>query len=341
MAVGAASAENLRVATFAAPLSRDGPGLLLRDIVKGDDPQLLASLAVIARTAPDVLVLTNFDFDYDQMALTALAETTAFPYFFSAAPNTGIPTGLDLDGNGRLGEARDMQGYGRFSGDGGMAVLSRYPIDTASMRDLSAVVWRDLPGAVLPSTMTADVAEVQRLSMTGHWIIPVMAPAGPVEIIVFAHTTPVFDGPEDRNGLRNRDELQLWTQVLDGAYGGVSAPFVFAGLTNLDPVDGEGISGAMAAFIADPRVQDPQPRSNGGQFAANLSHQGDPAQDTADWDDDGPGNLRVSYVLPSADWQISGAGVFWPPPDDPDAALLGRDGLAAGPHHLVWVDLWR
>lgn len=334
-------AEDLRVATFAAPLSRDGPGLLLRDIQKVDDPQVVAVLAVMERVAPDVLVLTNFDFDYDQMALSAFADAAAFPYYFSIAPNTGMPTGLDLDSNGRLAEARDMQGYGRFSGDGGMAILSRYPIDVAGVRNLSDMLWRDLPGAVMPATMTADAAAVQRLSTTGHWIVPITTPDGTVEVMAFAHTTPVFDGPEDRNGLRNRDELRLWEQVLDGAFGGVASPFVFAGLTNLDPVDGDGFAQAMAAFARDPRLQDPQPQSLGAQIAGDVSHQGDPAQDTADWDDSGAGNLRVSYVLPSARWQVLDAGVFWPAPDDPEAALLGRDGLAAGPHHLVWVDIRR
>ena len=41
------------------------------------------------------------------------------------------------------------------------------------------------------------------------------------------------------------------------------------------------------------------------------------------------------------DWTVSDAGVFWPAPGDPDAKLLGDDGLAAGLHRLVWVDVSR
>ena len=47
----------------------------------------------------------------------------------------------------------------------------------------------------------------------------------------------------------------------------------------------------------------------------------------------------MSCRVPSADWRVVDAGVFWPDPADPAASVLGADGLAAGPHHLVWVDL--
>lgn len=40
-----------------------------------------------------------------------------------------MQTGFDVDGNGWIGDARDAQGFGLFSGNGGMAVLSRLPID--------------------------------------------------------------------------------------------------------------------------------------------------------------------------------------------------------------------
>ena len=49
------------MATYAAPLTRDGPGLLLRDLAAGDDPQIAATLAAIHAAAPDILVLTQFD----------------------------------------------------------------------------------------------------------------------------------------------------------------------------------------------------------------------------------------------------------------------------------------
>ncbi len=326
----------------------------MRDIAGGDDPQVLATLDIVAQVAPDVLILTDIDWDLQGAALMALRDrmVPAYPHAFAGPPNAGLATDLDLDGNGRLGDDRDAQGYGRFRGDGGLAVLSRYPLDVAGMTDLTPLLWADVPGSALPDLLAAAPAispgalSAWRLSSTAHWILPVQAPGGPVDLMIWTATPPVFDGPEDANGLRNRDELRLWNHWLDGTLPGQAPrdparPFVLVGNSNLDPVDGDGYADAMAAMLADPRVQDPAPRSAGALTAADPAHRGDPATDTADWPDDPPGNLRVDYVLPSADLTVTGAGVFWPAPDDPLAALLGTDGLAAGPHRLVWVDIER
>ncbi len=312
--------------------------------------QITATVAIIARIAPDVLVLTDHDYDLTGAAATALTDllTSAgqtYPYRFALAPSSGMATGLDLDGNDRLGEARDAMGYGLFAGDGGLLILSKLPLDNANARDFSTLLWRDLPGATLPQQgdapfPSADVQAMLRLSSVAHWAVPVLADP-PFTLLVSSSAPPVFDGPEDMNGLRNRDQLRLWSLYLDGAFGPPPASFVFAGNTNLDPADGDGLRDAMAAFLADPRLKDPMPASAGGQAVADPGQTGDPARDTADWPDGRPGNLRVSYVLPSTDWRVAGAGVFWPTPDHPDAALLGSDGLAAGPHHLVWVDIVR
>jgi hypothetical protein len=345
-------AEQMRVATFAAPLTRDGPGLLLRDLMEGDDPQIAATLAAIHAAAPDILVLTQFDHDADLAALSAFAGLLAaggtdLPHVFSSVPNSGMATGLDMDGDGTFGEPRDAQGYGRFAGAGGLAVLSRWPIDAAAVRDLSAVLWRDVPGAVWPVVDGApfpseESLAVQRLSSTAHWIVPVMAPGGVVDLLVWSATPPVFDGPEDRNGLRNRDELRLWTAVLDGEMGPAPAVhFIIAGNANLDSADGNGLREAMAEFLTDARLTDPLPAGAGGGLAADPGLAGDPALDTADWSDDGPGNLRVSYVLPSVAWQVADAGVLWPAPDDPAGAVTAEDLAASGPHRLVWVDVRR
>ena len=306
--------------------------MLLRDIQKGDDPQITAIQQIIARVSPDVLVLTDFDYDLDGVALRAFADSfdDSYRYSFALRPNAGLATGLDLDGNGRLGEARDAQGYGRFAGDGGMAILSRYPIETGQVIDLSETLWKDLPDATLPVSAgmpfpSAAAQDILRLSSTGHWIVPISLPDGaPLSLLAFSATPPVFDGAEDMNGLRNRDELLMWNIVLNGGFGPAPDRFVIAGNANLDPNKGEGFSQAMAAFLQNPSLQDP------------LQD-----QDTANWPDNGPGKLRVSYVLPSTDWAVTGAGVFWPAPDDPDRMLIGDDGQDAGPHRLVWVDISR
>jgi hypothetical protein len=329
------------VATYGAALSRDGPGLLLRDIRRGE-AQVQAAAQVIAAAAPDILLLTDFDYDWEGAALAAFAEVlrTAghpMPHRFALRPNAGVASGLDLDGDGRRGDAGDAQGWGRFAGDGGMAILSRHPIDAAGARDLSDLLWAEVPGSLAAGAdLSPEALAVQRLSSNGHWIVGVRPEAAPpLVLLAFDATPPVFDGPEDRNGRRNADEIRLWQHFLDGAFGPAPASrFVLLGNANLDPVDGEGRREAIRALLDDPRLQDPRPASAGGRAAANADHVGDPALDTADWDDPVPGNLRVDYVLPSADWRVTGAGVLWP-----ERGPLAEAVARAGPHRLVWVDI--
>ena len=319
----------MRVATFAAPLSRDGPGLLLRDLNKGDDDSLNAIAAAIIQAAPDVLVLTDFDYDLDGLALAAFAQMFdgRYPFMFARTPNSGFATGYDIDGNGRTGDARDAQGYGRFAGDGGLAILSRFPIETGEVVDFSSLLWRDVPDAVLPQIdgqpfFVSGILDVLRLSSTAHWIVPIRLPEETkVSIMAFSATPPVFDGPEDMNGMRSRDELRLWEHVLDGRYGPPPDRFVVVGNSNLDPVNGDGDSAAMQAFLSRPDIRDP--------------HKG---ITNADWGDGGPGKLRVSYVLPSTNWRIVGAGTQSPALD---AVTDGQGDAIAGPHSLVWVDIGR
>ncbi|KUJ77996.1 endonuclease [Ruegeria marisrubri] len=335
----AVQAETLRVATFNTELSRDGPGLLLRDIQRGD-PQVMDVVSVIAAVAPDVIALQGIDWDFDGLALEELVNRLAeaglhYPYRFSRQPNAGLETDLDLDGDGRKYGPGDSQGWGRYSGQGGLAILSRHPIATQAVRDFSGLLWRDLPGARLPELdgkpfPSAQAQSVQRLSSTAHWVVPIEAPSGQFDLLTFHASPPVFDGPEDRNGLRNRDEIRLWQVFLDGGLG--PAPenrFVIAGDANLDPKDSDGHTETIAGLLADPRLQDPEPRRNGVL-------QGAPSPDDLDtvvWE--GIGSFRVDYVLPSVDWKVSGAGVYWPGPGEE-----GHDAATrASRHRLVWVDL--
>lgn len=327
------------MATWDPGLMREGPGLLLRDLARGD-PQAQAAIAVIAALDADVLVLTGVDYDAGGAALGAIAEALAaagqdYPVRFALPPNAGVPTGLDLDGDGRLGRARDAQGYGRFPGQGGLAILSRLPVDADGVQDFSALLWRDLPGAMPPEGEAPEVAAVQRLSSTGHWLVPLILPdGGRLTLLVFAATPPVFDGPEDRNGRRNHDEAAFWLRLLEGALPVPSpeGPLVLIGKPNLDPFDGDGRPEALRALMAHPRLQDPAPSGSHGRKEPGQA--GDPALDTALFGP-GTGGLRVSMILPSRDLAVGGAGVIWPPDADPLAATLA----AASRHRPVWVDL--
>ncbi|WP_226625597.1 endonuclease/exonuclease/phosphatase family protein [Alloyangia pacifica] len=271
-------------------------------------PPLPGLLDEIVAADAGLLLLTDMDFD---LGLAALAELAArleergvpYPHRLALRPNSGLASGADLDGDGRLGGPRDAEGYGEFTGQHGMALLSRWPVSL--VENYSELLWRDMPGnRRLPADPAADV---QRLSSTGHWVLRLESPAGPLLLLCFAATPPVFDGPEDRNGRRNADEIALWTRYLDGALGPApDPPYLLIGNANLDPDEGEGLHGEMRALLADPRLQDPLP--------------GEP---TAHWQSTGP--LRVSYLLPSAGLRVAGAQVRPP-----------REGQA---HRLVSVTL--
>jgi hypothetical protein len=283
--------------------------VLLRDLNRRDD-DLAPMVETIVRVAPDFLLLTDFDYDYGHAALHELRAWTAeegldYPHLFSLQSNAGRPTGVDVDRDGRLGRGRDAQGWGRFSGQGGMAVLSRFPFGEAT--DLSQVLWKDMGGALI---VTDDPAyEIQRLSSDGHWIVPVMLPDAEVSVMAFHATTPVFDGPDDRNGRRNHDEIAIWSQVLAGTYGPAPDRFVILGDANLDPSKGEGIRSAIHDLLARPDLSDPL--------------QGVP---TVDWSHLGLGQMRVSYALPSKTLQVQAAGTDTIRPE-------------TGHHGLVWVDV--
>lgn len=334
--MGWSGADALRIATYNADLSAPGPGLVLQDLTKGGTPQQQAAAAVVVRLDADVLLLTGIDYDLEGRALAAFADLVAakglrYPYFLALRPNTGVPTGLDLNGNGQLAEARDAMGYGRFPGEGGMAVLSRLPIGP-DIRDFSDLLWADLPGNLMPHTDPAR--DVQLLSTTGQYEVPLLLPGGKtLRLLAYYASPPVFDGPEDRNGRRNHDETAFWLRLLAGELPmkPPEPPFVLLGQPNLDPSDGEGRAEAIRNLLTDPALQDPAPKGNHGRV--EPKQRGDPALDTALYD--GMGGLRVEQVLPSSDLTVTASGVLWPPDTDPLAATLAT----ASRHRPVWVEV--
>ncbi|MGK7662350.1 MULTISPECIES: endonuclease/exonuclease/phosphatase family protein [unclassified Marinovum] len=329
-------AEPLRLATWHVELSRKGPGLLLRDIRKGEDAQVAAVVRLLAEVRPDILLLTDIDHDLTLLSLHALRDRIAtagpdYPHLFAPAQNAGRDVGADLDADGRRQEPEDALGFGFFTGDNGMALLSRYPL-AAGARDFSARLWRDLPGNLMAGAeLPAAAQDVLPLSSVAHWAVPLTLPGGQLTVLAFSATPPVFDGPEDRNGRRNHDEVIFWRHYLDGAFGAVPQNLVLMGNANLDPEDGEGRHAAIRTLLADPRLQDPAPRDPAAAEEATPGQRGDPARDTANWTDPVPGNLRVDYVLPAADLTVLGSGTRWPAPD----SLAAR----ASRHALVWVDI--
>jgi endonuclease/exonuclease/phosphatase family metal-dependent hydrolase len=336
----AAPAPTLRVATFNASLYRDEAGVLRADIAAGDE-QARAIASILIDVGPDVVLLNEIDPD----AVDAFADAFAdrpYPYRFVPPSNTGVPTGFDLDRDGTTDGPGDARGYGRYPGQYGMAVLSRFPItETRCFGDLpwSSFAWAELPDdARSPAPADYYASEVQAvlpLSSKNHCDVTVDSPLGDLHLLISHPTPPAFDGPEDRNGHRNRDEILFWVHHIDTM--SPEARFVVLGDLNADPSDGDTPDG-ITALLDHPRLIDPKPRSKGAAAAAreqekaNADHRGEPALDTADFDDDVVGNLRVDYALPSRTLKVRGSGVHWPEPEDASPP-------APSDHHLVWVDI--
>jgi len=243
-----------------------------------------------------------------------------------------------------------------------MLVLSRYPIDDARVRTFQLLKWSALPGARQPRDpgtgaewYPPEIWSQLRLSSKSHWDVPVHTPLGTVHLLASHPTPPVFDGPEDRNGARNFDEIRLWAEYLSvgvrpqgipawlcddrGRCGGLDARahFVVAGDLNADPADGAGLPGAIDQLLSHPRIDaSVVPRSAGAvERAADraLPRTGDVATHTGDF---GPasGTLRLDYLLPSRGLRVGDSGVFWPIRGSADAAMVD-----ASDHYLVWLDL--
>jgi hypothetical protein len=360
----AAAPEQIRVATFNASLNRTAEGELVADLSTPDDPQAREVAEVVQRVRPDVLLINEFDFatgasdlfrdNYLEHGQNG-AEPIEYPYAFTAPVNTGVPSGFDLNNDGRIGGGDDALGFGAFPGQYGMLVLSRFPIDTDGARTFQHFLWKDLPGARLPAGFySPEELAALPLSSKSHWDVPVRIGERTLHVLASHPTPPTFDGPEDRNGLRNADEIAFWRQYVqpgsagdalyddDGRRGGLGGGerFVIVGDNNSDPFDGDSVPGAAEQLLTAHRVIDSAPASDGAAEAAqlqggpNLTHRGDPRLDTADFGEPAPGNLRVDYVLPSRPMEVVDSGVFWPVSADPLARLND-----ASDHHATWVDL--
>jgi 3-phytase len=376
---GPIALTGVRFATFNASLNRNTAGQLVTDLSTPGNVQAQTVAEIIQRTRPDVLLINEFDFVEGGLAAQLFqdnylsvsqngAEPIHYDHFFVAPSNTGIPSGFDLNNNGAIGGPDDAFGFGFFPGQFGMAVYSKYPIDHDGVRTFQHFLWKDMPGARLPDDpatpapadwYSPEELAVFRLSSKSHWDVPILIGGRAVHFLVSHPTPPVFDGPEDRNGTRNFDEIRFWADYLlpstsgyiyddSGQAGGLppGALFVIAGDQNSDPLDGDSIPGSIQLLLEHPLVSTKLTPSSAGaveqsalQGGANLTHRSDPRFDTADFSDTAPGNLRADYVLPRKNLLLQDAGVFWPTSDDPFFRLVGTFPFPSSDHRLVWIDV--
>ena len=376
-AAGAKEAD-VRFATFNASLNRSFAGQLSADLSTSANAQARNVAETIQRVRPDVILINEFDYDAAGTSLRlfqdnylSISQNGAAPityaYRFAAESNTGIPSGFDLNNNGVVGGPDDAYGFGFYPGQFGMAVYSRYPIDSTGIRTFQRFLWKDMPGALLPDDPTTAAPadwyspaelNVFRLSSKSHWDLPIVIGKKVVHFLASHPTPPVFDGLEDRNGRRNFDEIRFWADYISpgksryiyddaGSTGGLKpgSLFVIAGDQNSDPLDGDSIPGAIQQLLEHPLVNTKLTPSSPGavqqsalQGRANLTHRSDPQFDTADFADSAPGNLRADYVLPRKNLKLVDAGVFWPLASDPLFRLVGTFPFPTSDHRLVWID---
>lgn len=359
--------DTLRIASFNVSMFRNSEGQLSDQMDAQGNNQAEKIAEIIQRVRPDVIALMEFDYTRHDVALKRFianylevsqneAEPIEYPYLCSIQSNTGVLSGADFDGNGNISLPNDAYGFGNFPGQYGFAILSKYPLDLENTRSFREFLWQDMPNALLPENgdgnpyYSAAALDEFRLSSKNHIDLPVLLPTGKTIHAILAHPTPpVFDGPEDRNGKRNHDEIRLIADYLfDSAYlvddkgegGGLNQgeSFVVLGDLNADPNDGDSVNNAILQLLDHPRVNPLTAQGNlipssegGAEHNAQPGHSGDPAHDSSFF------GLRTDYVLVSNDLDVFASGVFWPQSSDSLAYLTANE--ASSDHLLVWVDL--
>ena len=360
--LGCAPMNNLRIATYNIEDVRSP------DLENPDHPRLTRLAQVIRTLNPDILLLNELAADQPQPLTNAqrFADTFLTDSRYSALTlpsNTGVPSGHDLDNDGLIttdfptpdpanpdgspprqtpeGRAygNDCFGFGTFPGQYSMALLTKpgYTILHDQIRTYQLFKWSDLPGATNPTNpdgshwYSPDAWADLRLPSKTLAIVPVRTPAAVIIHCVISHPTPpAFDGPEQRNKHRNRDEIRLLRAILDnepwliddrGNPGGLApgAHAVVLGDLNADPVDGSSLGNPIAHLLASPALApDPKPTS-------------DIAIDRLDPWDTAMFRLRVDYVLPTTGLEVIKTAVWRPGPE--------IDFDNPSDHFPVWADI--
>lgn len=374
MYMNCAEGQTLRIATFNVSMEAtnyvargkqvEGEELF-KNLETGTHAQIANIAAIIQHVRPDIILLNEFDYTPNaELGVLAFIrnylnksqgtnKAIDYPYFYTAPVNTGTDSGLDLDKDGiASGKGGDAFGFGFFPGHYGMVLLSRYPIDKDKIRTFQLFLWQDMPDNLLTTIkdpqgkdwFSSEAQNILRLSSKSHWDVPVMVNGETVHILASHPTPPVFDGPENRNGKRNHDEVRFWNDYLEsassayiyddeGKVGGLAneSRFVVLGDLNSSAVEGDGIKDAISTLMHSPLVMQYTPYSEGGKLHTPDNEYA--ASHTAEW------RMRADYVLPSAfGFSLADSGVFWPRPDS-DLAALVEDRQVSSDHRLVWVDI--
>ena len=365
----ALAASSLRVATFNVSMDAtnyaendkdvDPNGLV--NALQTNHPQIKNIAEIIQRIRPDILLLNEFDYvskaqgiDYFKTHYLAKSQNKQpaidYPYSYVGPVNTGLKTPFDLDNDGQAtGIKGDAFGFGFFEGHYGMAVLSRYPIDFDKIRTLQTFKYKDMPNAKMPIDPTTgenwynnEEWQALRLSSKSFWDIPVTVKGKTLHVIASHPTPPVFDGAEDRNGLRNHDEVRLIKDYIasadylyddHGVKGGLAekSRFVIVGDLNAAPEGDKKRPDTTDQLLKNSLINSQlTPTSKGAKTTYSEKYA---AAYTAYW------QARADYVLPSTyGIEVHDGGVFWPTKSSELYRLI-KDRNASSDHRMVWLDI--
>ncbi|MGB1815311.1 MAG: endonuclease/exonuclease/phosphatase family protein [Rubripirellula sp.] len=349
----------VRIATFNVSLYGKQTGQVLARLRGGKNRQAIDLASIVQSARPDILLVNEIDYDDQGLAMNAFGDEylaigqnglTAinYRYRYAIPSNTGQPSRLDLDGNGKSNDANDAWGYGVYPGQYAMAVYSRFPIVETEIRTFQNYRWSQLPNALRPTFpesgkpyYTDKVWNQLRLSSKNHIDIPIRVGKKMIHLLASHPTPPVFDGADDHNGCRNHDEIRFWTDYLtgpsasyliddDGQAGGLpdKALFVIAGDLNSDPESGDSRRSAIQSLLRNNKLHDTKPVSLGAAEATDKKK----SDATASFGKDR--QMRVDYVLPSRGFMVRNTGVFWPSTKDRTSQWV-----KAPDHRMVWIEV--
>ncbi len=221
--------------------------------------------------------------------------------------------------------------------DGTSASTTATPTPPATTTPPPAAV-QPAPAATLalgPPWYSDEERALMRLSSKSHWDVPVRLPNGAVLHLLASHPTPpAFDGPELRNKKRNYDEIRFWADyinqqswIVDDANvaGGLIdfASFIILGDLNADPDEGSSFKDPIGTLLKPIR-----------RLNMDFTPTSDVQIPRLDPDDTAMFGLRVDYVIPSADLEVRGSGVWRQVP-----TLAPKPGTFPSDHFPVWIDL--
>ena len=393
-----AKAGDFRIATFNAGFDLQAAVGEQNTAFAGGEYRKAQKIAeIIQRANPDILLLneidgnddgatvTTFNSDYLAVAQADDIDAVTYPYVYYGDNgntnycNTGAPieeaVAVDFNKDGDSLDPEDRYGFGNYNGQYCMAIFSKYPIDEANIRTFQEFKWADMPDHLVPPAVdsegnvtdgnwyTDEEMTVFRLSSKTHIDLPVNVNGTFVHVLASHPTPPTFDGNEDRNGIRNFDEIRLWADYIDptshylyadqtGSATEVTLEentrFVILGDENASGKEGDAYTKdgvrAIEQLTLSPLVN-PNLHEDSTTFQVPTSVAGTDntpssiysSTHTAGW------AMRADYVLPSAyGLNVAQSGVFWPRETDDLYYLVTAVDAAdieSSDHRMVWVDL--